>query len=112
MSKNQALFLAQSYMDTWDDYERSLTRDGFPLWDYIVLTASNENQAEGFRAQINERVKAGLLPKKTHFAVIPDRDGKRVGSGGATLGVIKYIAEHSGKKGFFGSQDTCNSFWR
>ncbi len=100
MSKNQAIFLAQSYMDTWDDYERSLTRDGFPLWDYIVLTASNENQAEGFRAQINERLKAGLLPKKTHFAVIPDRDGKRVGSGGATLGVIKYIAEHSGKSDF------------
>ncbi|MBO5856647.1 MAG: bifunctional fucokinase/L-fucose-1-P-guanylyltransferase, partial [Clostridia bacterium] len=88
------------YMDTWDDYERSLTREGFPLWDYIVLTASNENQAEGFRAQINERLKAGLLPKKTHFAVIPDRDGKRVGSGGATLGVIKYIAEHSGKSDF------------
>lgn len=67
MSKNQAIFLAQSYMDTWDDYERSLTRDGFPLWDYIVLTASNENQAEGFRAQINERLKAGLLPKKNTF---------------------------------------------
>ena len=100
MLKNQALFLAQSYMDTWDDYERSLTREGFPLWDYIVITASNENQAEGFRAQINERLKAGLLPKKTHFAVIPDRDGKRVGSGGATLGVIKYIAEHSGKSDF------------
>lgn len=102
MFKNQALFLAQSYMDTWDDYERSLTRDGFPLWDYIVLTASNENQAEGFRAQINERLKEGLLPEKTHFAVIPDRDGKRVGSGGATLGVIKYIAEHSGKNDFSG----------
>ena len=102
MSKNHALFLAQSYMDTWDDYERSLTREGFAVWDYIILTASNENQAEGFRAQINERLKEGLLPKKTHFAVIPDRDGKRVGSGGATLGVIKYVAEHSGKNDFSG----------
>lgn len=102
MAKNTALFLAQSYKDTWEDYERALTREFFPLWDYIVLTASNENQAEGFRAQINERLKEGLLPKKTHFAVIPDRDGKRVGSGGATLGVIKYIAEHSGKNDFSG----------
>ena len=59
MSKNQALFLAQSYTDTWDDYERSLTREGFPLWDYVILTASNENQAKGFRAQINERKTAG-----------------------------------------------------
>ena len=102
MPKNQALFLAQSYMDTWSDYERSLNREGFPLWDYIVLTASNENQAEGFRAQINERLKKGLLPQKTHFAVIPDREGKRVGSGGATLGVIKYIAEHTGRNDFSG----------
>ena len=102
MSKNEALFLAQSYMDTWDDYERSLNREGFPVWDYIILTASNENQAEGFRAQINERLSQKLLPSKTHFAVIPDRDGKRVGSGGATLGVIKYIAEHIGKNDFSG----------
>ena len=97
MSKNEVLFLAQSYMDTASDYERSLNREGFPVWDYIILTASNENQAEGFRAQINERINQGLLPKKTHFAVIPDKDGKRVGSGGATLGVIKYIAEDTGK---------------
>lgn len=102
MSKNEALFLSQSYMDTWDDYERSLNREGFPVWDYIILTASNENQAEGFRAQINERLNQGLLPERTHFAVIPDRDGKRVGSGGATLGVIKYIAEDIGKNDFSG----------
>ncbi len=102
MPKNQALFLAQSYTDTWDDYERALTREGFPLWDYVILTASNENQAEGFRAQINERKTAGLLPQKTHFAVIPDRDGKRVGSGGATLGVVKYVAEHSKRTDFSG----------
>ena len=98
--KNEALFLAQAYMDTWDDYERSLNREDFPVWDYIILTASNENQAEGFRVQINERLAMGLLPSKTHFAVIPDRDGKRVGSGGATLGVIKYIAEKTGSNDF------------
>lgn len=102
MSKNEALFLSQAYMDTWNDYERSLNLEGFPVWDYIILTASNENQAEGFRAQINERLSQRLLPSKTHFAVVPDRDGKRVGSGGATLGVIKYIAKHIGKNDFSG----------
>ena len=30
MSKNEALFLSQSYNDTWDDYVRSLNRPGFP----------------------------------------------------------------------------------
>ena len=102
MANNTALFLSQAYMDTWDDYERSLKRKDFPIWDYIILTASNENQAEGFRAQINERLNMGLLPSGTHFAVIPDRDGKRVGSGGATLGVIKYIVEHTGNSDFSG----------
>ncbi|MBQ9748608.1 MAG: bifunctional fucokinase/L-fucose-1-P-guanylyltransferase [Clostridia bacterium] len=89
-------------MDTWDDYRRSLTRDHFACWDYVILTASNPQQAQGFEAQIAERQKAGFLPRKTHFAVIPDKDGKRIGSGGATLGVIKYIADHTGKSDFSG----------
>lgn len=97
-----SLFLAQSYMDTWEDYKRSLTRDNFACWDYVILTASNAQQAQGFEAQIAARREAGFLPRNTHFAVIPDRNGKRVGSGGATLGVIKYIAEHTGKTDFSG----------
>ncbi len=95
MNNLTSLFLAQSYQDTWEDYKYSLTRENFVCWDYVVLTASNENQAEGFRMQIKDRMEKGLLPSKTHFAVIPDPEGKRVGSGGATLGVLKYIAEHA-----------------
>lgn len=89
-----SLFLAQSYQDCWDDYNRSLKSTTFPQWDYIVLTASNEQQAEGFRRQIEER--SAFLPSQTKFAVIPDRDGKRVGSGGATLSVLKYLHEQEG----------------
>lgn len=100
MQTQSTLFLTQSYSDTWDDYNRSLTQSSFPVWDYVILTASNEQQAQGFEAQLDERKKAKLLPERTHFAVIPDKDGKRVGSGGATLGVIRYIAEHSGKSDF------------
>ena len=94
MVAHSTVFLTQSYKDTWDDYQRSLTRANFVRWDYVILTASNEQQAEGFRAQLAEREKLGLLPQKTHFAVVSDPEGKRVGSGGATLGVIRYIAEH------------------
>ncbi len=100
MNTLNSLFLSQSYMDTWDDYSRSLTRPDFACWDYVILTASNELQAQGYTAQIEDRKKAGFLPSKTHFAVVPDPDGKRVGSGGATLGVLKYIAEHSKKSDF------------
>ncbi len=90
------LFLSQSYQDAWSDYKRAMTVPNFSKWDYVILTASNEQQAEGFRMQLEERRAAGFLPEGTHFAVLPDPDGKRVGSGGATLNVIRYIAEQTG----------------
>ncbi len=98
--KIQNLFLQQSYLDSWEDYTRSLRKDSFIKWDYIILTASNEAQAHAFRQQIDERLKRGQLPGSTHYAVLPDPDGKRVGSGGATFNVLKYLAEREGSKPF------------
>ena len=89
MNNLTSLFLSQSYKDTWDDYNRSLTSETFPQWDYIILTASDENQAAGYRSQIESR--KDFLPSGTHFAVIPDEGNVRVGSGGATLSVLRYI---------------------
>lgn len=89
MKNIPSLFLSQAYRDCWDDYNRSLKLKKFPRWDYVILTSSNEQQAEGFRKQIEER--KSFLPKHTKFVAIPDRDGKRVGSGGATLEVLKYL---------------------
>lgn len=91
MRNLHSLFLSQAYQDCWDDYNRSLKLKNFPKWDYVILTASNEQQAEGFRRQIEER--KDFLPSSTRFVAIPDRDGKRVGSGGATLEVLKYLHE-------------------
>ena len=91
MKNLHSLFLSQAYQDCWDDYNRSLKLKNFPRWDYVILTASNEQQAEGFRRQIEER--KDFLPSSTRFVAIPDRDGKRVGSGGATLEVLKYLHE-------------------
>lgn len=89
MKNISSLFLSQAYRDCWDDYNRSLKLKKFPRWDYVILTASNEQQAEGFRKQLEER--KSFLPKHTKFVAIPDRDGLRVGSGGATLEVLKYL---------------------
>lgn len=94
--KMKNLFLSQSYEDAWTDYEKSLKKRYFIHWDYVILTASNEDQAKAFEAQIDFRLKQGLLPKQTKYAVLPDPDGKRVGSGGATFNVMKYIREQSG----------------
>jgi len=97
-----SLFLSQSYQDAWADYSRSLVSPQFVHWDYVILTASNERQGEGFWAQLRERRQAGFLPPRTQFAVVPDPEGKRVGSGGATLGVLKYVAEQTGRADFSG----------
>ncbi len=97
-----SLFLAQSYSDAWETYQRSLRTSNTVYWDYVILTASNELQAEGYRSQLKIREERGFLPKHTHFAVIADPNGKRVGSGGATLGVIRYIAQHRGTSDFSG----------
>ena len=92
-----SLYLSQSYKDAWDDYKRSLTIPSFPVWNYIILTASNDHQAETFRTQINSR--KDYLPNRTQFTVIPDDNGVRVGFGGATLSVLKWLAENGGWEG-------------
>lgn len=90
------LFMQQSYLDSWEDYERSLNKANFIRWDYIILTASNEAQAEVYRSQIEYRLQNHRLPADTHYAVLPDPEGKRVGSGGATFNVMRYIAQQEG----------------
>ncbi|MCR5304117.1 MAG: bifunctional fucokinase/L-fucose-1-P-guanylyltransferase [Lachnospiraceae bacterium] len=97
-SGTQNLFLRQSYLDSLEDYSRLLSESGFIRWDYVILTASNEAQAETYRKQIDSRLSSGLLPKGTHYSVLPDPEGKRVGSGGATLAVLKYVAEQENRE--------------
>ena len=80
--KIKNLFLRQSYQDAWEEYEKSLTRKYFIHWDYVILTASNEEQADAYQAQIDARLAAGRLPKETRYRVLPDPDGQRVGSAG------------------------------
>ncbi|MCR5302436.1 MAG: bifunctional fucokinase/L-fucose-1-P-guanylyltransferase [Lachnospiraceae bacterium] len=94
---NTSLYLSQSYQDAWDDYKRSLILPGFPVWDHIILTASNEHQAAAYRAQIDAR--SAHLPERTKITVIPDEGGVRVGSGGATLSVLKWLKENGGWEG-------------
>lgn len=96
------LFLSQSYQDAWDDYRRSLTRGNFARWDYVVLTASNVQQAAGYRLQLELRQKRGMLPLHTRFLVVTDPDGKRVGSGGATLEVLRQLVAEIGTSAFSG----------
>lgn len=55
MKSLYSMFLSQAYQDCWDDYNRSVKLKNFPRWDYVILTASNDQQAEWFREQIEEQ---------------------------------------------------------
>ncbi len=93
----QHLFLQQSCLDAWSEYERQIKNSRAIIWDYVVLTASNEEQASIYRSEIEYRLRLKQLPARTKYLVLPDPDGKRVGSGGATLNVLKAIAEREQK---------------
>lgn len=100
MNSYKNLFLSQSYTDSYEEYKKSLVRDDYPVWDYVIITASNEWQAAAYEQQISYRLAMGYLTKRTKYKVIPDPDGKRVGSGGASLNVLKYIAKDSNTEDF------------
>ena len=57
-----SLFLAQSYQDAWADYSRALKKERFARWDYVVLTASNEEQSEGFKEGRKRRLLQNNIP--------------------------------------------------
>lgn len=97
-------FLKETYQDTWRVYEESLKNNLIQNWDWIVLTASNKEQANTYKEEINYRLKRNLLPKDTKYLVLEDPEGKRVGSGGATLNVLKNIIEKSNSNDFLKSK--------
>ncbi len=100
MTKYTTLFEQQSYRDALDYYLSTLANEKMPVWDYVILTASNEAQATAYEMQIRHRLKNGQIPGRTHYAVLPDPDGKRVGSGGATLNAVLYVREQEGNSAF------------
>jgi len=94
-------FIKETYQDTWNVYQKSLEKDSVLKWDWIVLTASNKEQADTYKQEINYRLNKKLLPQNTNYLVVEDPEGKRVGSGGATLNVLKKIKEKSSEEDFF-----------
>lgn len=94
--KLTSLFLQSSLEDSKFDYKRSLSHPEFPHWDVVILTASNEFQAEGYRRQIEYRRSQGRLPENTEFIIVTDKENKRVGSAGSTLSVIRELKSRFG----------------
>lgn len=86
-------FLKQSFLDSIDEYNRSLKNETYRGWDSIVISASNDIQADGYIKQIEYRKTIGLIPKNCEILVIADKDNKRIGSAGSTLSIIKELKE-------------------
>lgn len=94
----QNKFFSQSYNDALNDYIYSCSNDKSSRWDWIVLTAANEKQAESYRIQIKLREEQKRLPINTKFIVVTDYNEQRIGSGGATLNVIRVLVDEIGIK--------------
>ena len=86
-----AAFLQQAHRNNWQQYLSSLRPGARHGWDLCVLTAGDERQASMYRRQLDWRREAGLLPARTQFLVLPDPDGRRIGSGGATLRALLQV---------------------
>jgi len=100
----QDKFFKQSYSDALNDYVYSCKEGKGENWDWIVLTAANEKQAAAYELQIDRRRAGQWLPMGTKVAVVPDYKGERVGSGGATLNVVRYLCGQEGPQKFAGQR--------
>lgn len=79
---------------TWYSYENILKKN-MKTWDFIVLTSSSKKQAKLYKNIINDKLKKRQLPK-SKYIIIEDKNGKRIGSGGATLNVFKELNKKYG----------------
>lgn len=104
MDDVRSMFLGQSLMDCEEAFADAVARRDAQSWDWLVVTAASEAQAATYRAQIDQRMAAGQLPRQTRYLVIADPGGKRVGSGGATLNVLREIAQRNGGPAPFAGQ--------
>lgn len=91
MKKINTLFLEQSYKDCIEYLQDCIRSNRYESWDYIVLTASNPNQAKNYELQIEKRLKANVIDNRCKYVVVPDYNGERIGSGGATLNVLAVL---------------------
>lgn len=65
-------------------------------WDLIAITAASDLQNQIYERQVKNARRRGLIPGKTRVLCIPDPEGRRIGSGGATLNALRTIKQAVG----------------
>ena len=72
------------------------------IFDYCIITASSQHQADNFQRLLDARVEHGLYPHEVQFMVIADPPGGRIGNGGSTLLSLHRLLEESGESDALG----------
>jgi len=68
-------------------------------WDYVVVTAANARQAEGYALELAARRSRGFFHEATEVIIAVDVREKRIGSGGATLNAVRAVAARANARG-------------
>src|SRR5271157_3815683 len=82
------------------------------LWDYLILSAANVQQAEAYENQIRLRREAGGLSQVRHSLVVADIDDKRIGSAGSTLHCLAQVLRREAPHGEVGDLEEASSMLR
>lgn len=90
IDKIKQMFMHEAISDV-DEYYKKIMNNNINTWDYVIITASNDFQKESYLKEIEYRKNIGRIPNSINYMVIPDPNGLRVGSGGATLNVLNEI---------------------
>jgi len=77
--------------------EKSVTSSQAVTWDVVVVTSADENQKKIFEIQIEDCLKRNKLPKQSHYLVVCDPPGYKIGNGGSTLVVLKELQKKFGE---------------
>ena len=93
MGIEERLFLSENYEEEMNNYQEIVSGKKQIGWDWIIITASNEEQKKSYLEQIEYRKKINFFPRDLKIDVIADPNGERVGSGGATINVLKTLSE-------------------
>jgi fucokinase len=67
-------------------------------WDYLIVTASNDAQAQAYQSQLRLRRQLGLVQGVKQILVLPDPGARRIGSGGSTLYCLREVLQQELKK--------------
>jgi len=63
------------------------------VWDYLIISASNKNQADSYTSQIKLREDLDRIRGFRNILIVPDPEGRRVGSAGSTVQCLMRVVD-------------------